>query len=52
MSKTNVIPQIEAEQVKTEEQKKRYEAYIQCVNQLEAEATRKAKKQDEIGGRA
>lgn len=56
MSKTNVIPQVEAEQVKNEATKKRYAAYVQCVHQLEAEAGKKADAgNDEIaedGGRA
>lgn len=40
MSKTNVIPQIEAEQAKSEATKKRYLVYVQCVHQLEAEANK------------
>ena len=54
MSKTTVIPQVEAEQVKKEAQQERYIAYAQCIHMLEAEAKEKAGKENvaEIGGRA
>ena len=42
MSKTNVIPQIEAEQAKSGAAKKRYLVYVQCVHQLEAETSKAA----------
>ena len=63
MSKTEVFPQVEAEQVKEAAQQDRYIAYAQCIHMLEAEAREKVKAEEretvqakktatEIGGRA
>ena len=56
MSKAAVIPQVEAEQVKTEAQQDRYIVYAQCIHMLEAEAKEKVDgakdSAAEIGGRA
>ena len=63
MSEAKFIPQVEAEQVKTEAQQDRYIVYAQCIHMLEAEAREKAKTKEreaeqatksvaEIGGRA